>query len=303
MPTLLACSAGDEPLTHAATTQIDDFRLADGEVVALRVAYTLSGPCDAPTYLLLHGYTGSHHALAPHPDAADAGWAAAWAGPGCALDTRQVQVITVNLPGSSYGSSWDGADDSYASVQNMARAIRALLDQLGVDSIAGVIGYSFGGYVALQLKSDLPSRVERVLGICTAMKGRGNTEEISRLRELTDADSRYTFRVETLMRAGLREWAHDQGDDALARELVTVQKWSRQFSAQSLWRLRAAAINFDLGECPGETTLLYADSDALFPPPLSLPPNATTVSTPYGHQSLLLDPQVWTQPIGAWLAQ
>ncbi len=302
-----------------ASTRLDDFRLADGQVVALRLAYTLTGPRDAPAWLLLHGYTGSHFALAParasapasgaRPNgmppetaAADAGWAAAWAGPGRVLDTDHAQVITVNLPGSAYGSEWEGRDESHASVRNMAQAIDALLEQLGVDCLAGVIGYSFGGYVALQLKADFPHRVARVLGLCTALRGRGSADELPALRALHTADSRYAFRVGTLMRAGLREWAADRGDAAAGRELDTVRDWSRQFSAAALWRLRAAAIGFGLDECPPDTTLLYAASDALFPPPEPLPPHAAVVPSRYGHQSLLLDPQAWCQPISEWLA-
>jgi pimeloyl-ACP methyl ester carboxylesterase len=295
----------------AGTTWVDDFRLADGRVVGLRLAYTMAGPRDAPAWLLLHGYTGSHYALAPLSaspfPAADAGWAAAWAGPGRDLDTRRVRVITVNLPGSSYGSTWDGTepdahDDAYATVRNMAQAIDSLLEQLGIERLAGAIGYSFGGYVAQQLKADHPHRVDRVLGLCTGWRGRGSADELPGLRGLTQADDRFAFRVATLMRAGLREWAADRGEGAAGREIDTVRTWASEFSAQSLWRLRAAAIGFALPASPPGTTLLYASSDTLFPPPHPLPEQAAIVVTPYGHQSLLLDPAAWRGPIARWLA-
>jgi homoserine acetyltransferase len=190
---------------HSVATQhlhIGGFRLADGTPVNLRLAYTRCGPEDAPAYLILHGYAGSHHALAPHPDAIDGGWAAAWAGPGRALDTDSVQVLTVNLPGSAYGSCWEGAPHTHASVEGMAQAIAALLDGLDLPQLAGAIGYSFGGYVAQQLKASHPERVRRVLGLCTAPRGRGNPDELAFLRGLTDAAARADFRRSVLLRAG-----------------------------------------------------------------------------------------------------
>lgn len=286
----------------SAHTRLEGFRLADGQAVSLALAYTRCGPRAAPAYLLLHGYAGSHFALAAHPGAADAGWASPWAGDDKALDTTQVQVVTVNLPGSSYGSRWHGAEHGHASVRGMAAAIAALLEQLGIGALAGAIGYSFGGYVALQLKADHPHRVKRVLGLCTAPRGRGSAGELPALRALVQPSQRAAFRLGVLERSGLKEWAQDQGAAARQAEYGRVQQWAREFSADSLWRLRAAAIGFDVGACPAGTTLLHASSDTLFPPQ----PHGKhmhVVHTPYGHQALLYQPGPWIAPIRSWLRQ
>ncbi len=291
------------PAVQHAHAVLDDFRLAYGEVVRLTLAYTQCGPRDAPAYLLLHGYTGSHYASAENANAADAGWAAPWVGAGKTLDTTQVQVITVNLPGSSYGSQWQGAPDGHASVRGMAAALDALLEQLGIATLAGVIGYSFGGYVALQLKVDYPLRVRRVLGLCTALQGRGSASELPMLRALVEPGQRVEFRQRVLERSGLLEWVRDQGETASQRERQRVIQWAGEFGADALWRLRAGAIGFDVGACPPETTLLYASSDALFPPPTHLAANMRVVATPYGHQALVYDPGPWMAPIAAWLRE
>ena len=299
-----AMNAMSDPSVQYLQTTLDDFRLADGEVVRLKLAFTQTGPRHAPAYLLLHGYAGSHYALEAHPDAADSGWASAWVGPGKLLDTRHVQVITVNLPGSSYGSQWShasGAVDGHASVSGMARAVDALLEQLDIDCLQGVIGYSFGGYVALQLKADHPQRVQHVLALCTALKGRGKEDELPALRALSTPQLRADFRVQVLNRSGLQEWAMQQGPAALQAEIDRVQQWSTEFSAESLARLRAAAIGFDVGACPPQVRMLYASSDMLFPPPTPLPRHAKVVPTPFGHQSLVYDPEAWLVPIGEWL--
>jgi pimeloyl-ACP methyl ester carboxylesterase len=277
-------------------------RLADGSLVRARLAYASEGPADAPTYLLLHGYSGSHYALDTAGPASDAGWAAAWAGPGRVLDTRHMRVLCLNLPGSAYGSSWCGAEAAYASVANMADAVCALLDALGIAQLEGVIGYSFGGYVALQLRADAPQRVRRALALCSARRGRGSHDELPALRGLLEPEQRRAFRVATLMKAGLSEWARDRGAQALQQQLDAVRQWSHEFNASALWRLRAAALGFGLAAWPSESALLQASSDSLFPLGTDRPDQAHTVHTPYGHQALLLDPGPWCAPIGQWLA-
>lgn len=284
---------------ECAHAYIDDFRLADGRVVKLTLAYTRTGPGDAPTYVILHGYTGSHHALDPAAGVSDAGWACSWAGPGRCLDTRKVQVITVNLPGSAYGSSWDG--EGYASVRGMAAAIGTLAEQLGIAVVNGVIGYSFGGYVAMQLKADYPCRFGRVLALCTAWKGRGRASELQALKALDTAASRRAYREDVLLRSGLRELIALQGPPAQQREYVRLDAWAQEFDAVSLYRLRAAAIEFDLEQCPPATHLAYASSDTLFPPPTPLPANASVIQTPLGHQSLVYDPSAWHETIASWI--
>lgn len=283
-----------------AETQIDDFRLADGSIVKLSLAYTRSGPRNAPTYVVLHGYTGSHHALDRASRVSDAGWASAWIGPGRCLDTRTTQVITVNLPGSAYGSSWSG-NEGYASVRGMAAAVDTLAEQLGIVTLDGVIGYSFGGYVAMQLKADYPERVARVLGLSTAWKGRGEVSELQALKMLSTATCRRDYREQVLLRSGLKELITMRGSAVQQRESARLDAWAQEFNTLSLWRLRAAAIEFDLGQCPPDTHLVYASSDTLFPPPEPLPANATVIPTMLGHQSLIFDPGAWQESIESWI--
>lgn len=279
---------------------VEGLRLSDGRTVSVRLAYTSQGPAAAPTYLLLHGYTGSHFALQQDQAAADSGWASAWAGPARALDTRHVRVLTVNLPGSSYGSIWQGADDAYASISGMAWAIDVWLENLGVVQLAGAIGYSFGGYVALGLRAWHPARVSRALVICSAMRGRGTLDELASLRQLDTPQKRFAWRMDGLSRAGLMQWSQDQGRQALDREQARVRRWSEEFSNSSLWRLRAAAATFELPRWPAQSAALYASSDLLFPPHAQESAEVQTVQTRYGHQSLLLDPAAWLGPIGRW---
>jgi pimeloyl-ACP methyl ester carboxylesterase len=289
------------PRSESGVTRIENFRLANGSLVPLDIAFTRTGPRQGPAYLIVHGYTGSHHALDPEAHTSDAGWAHEWAGPGKALDTHQVQVITVNLPGSAYGSTWFGAEESYATVKGMAYAIDSLVRQLEIPLLVGVIGYSFGGYVAMQLKTDFPDRVRHVLGVCTAWQGRGHPDELNRLKNLRTSDERRELRRQVLQRSGLEAFALQHDEAATHREEARLHQWANEFTTQALWRLRAAAIDFQLPHCPPNTRLLYASSDALFAPPEPLPPQGHVVQTALGHQSLLYDPACWLPYIKAWL--
>jgi pimeloyl-ACP methyl ester carboxylesterase len=72
------------------------------------------------------------------------------------LTAAGLQVIAPSLPG--FGGS-DGPALTDITVQAYARTMGRLLDVLGVDKPAFVVGHSFGGGVAIQLATDRPERV------------------------------------------------------------------------------------------------------------------------------------------------
>ena len=61
-------------------------------------------------------------------------------------------LIAVDLPG--HGASEDAKDPSAYSLPGHARAVRAVLDALGIDQ-AYFVGWSLGGHVALEMAPDL----------------------------------------------------------------------------------------------------------------------------------------------------
>ncbi len=72
---------------------------------------------------------------------------------------RQFRVIAPDLPG--HGHTPPPADEPL-SIGAMARAVRTLLDELGIAE-AHVLGSSMGGAVALRLTLDTPERVSRLV--------------------------------------------------------------------------------------------------------------------------------------------
>jgi pimeloyl-ACP methyl ester carboxylesterase len=65
---------------------------------------------------------------------------------------RRLRLVAVDLPG--HGESDDAKDPSAYSLPGHARAIRAVLDALGIGE-AYFVGWSLGGHVALEMAPDL----------------------------------------------------------------------------------------------------------------------------------------------------
>ncbi len=137
---------------------------------ALTAAYRHDGPGPetAPQVLVIHALTGSADAAGD--------WWAPLIGPGRALDTRQVGVLSANLLGGRYGSTGPlspdpetgrpyGADFPDLTTRDQARAQWALLDALDIDRLALVTGGSLGGMVALEVALERPGQVAAVLPI------------------------------------------------------------------------------------------------------------------------------------------
>jgi len=147
------------------------FELVSGTRLAtLRVAYRHDGPgpAEAPQVLVIHALTGSADAAGD--------WWSPLIGPGLALDTDRVGVMSANLLGGRYGTTGPtspdpstgrpyGATFPSISTRDQARAHWALLDSLGVPGLALVVGGSLGGMVALEVALERPDAVRSVVPI------------------------------------------------------------------------------------------------------------------------------------------
>jgi len=147
------------------------FELVSGtRLAALRVAYRHDGPGpdQAPQVLVIHALTGSADAAGD--------WWSPLIGPGLALDTDRVGVLSMNLLGGRYGTTGPTSPDpstgrAYGaafpaiSTRDQARAHWALLDSLGVPGLALVVGGSLGGMVALEVALERPDAVRSVVPI------------------------------------------------------------------------------------------------------------------------------------------
>lgn len=140
----------------AAIHHVPRFELESGAVLRdVRQAYFLDGalgPARDNLVLVFHALTGS-------ADAAGDWWRGV-IGPGRAIDTDHHAVLCTNLLGSCYGTTgpWDPGRRPFPAVttRDMARLVRLLVTDLGVDAVALAVGGSLGGMVALEWAATFP---------------------------------------------------------------------------------------------------------------------------------------------------
>ena len=185
-------SAGDYltlvaiPLTmHFA----DALPLQSGAAIrAYDLSYETYGSLNADksnAVLICHALNASHHAAgvylndAGQPVARSEGWWDTMIGPGKPVDTDQFFVIGVNNLGSCFGSTGPmqinpdtgeiyGADFPVVTVEDWVQAQARLLDVLGIDVLAAVMGGSLGGMQAMSWTLQYPGRVRHAVVVASA---------------------------------------------------------------------------------------------------------------------------------------
>jgi homoserine O-acetyltransferase len=130
------------------------------------------------------------------------GWWDNLIGPGKPLDTERFFVLCVNNPGSCFGSTgpmsvdpatgqpW-GSRFPVVTVEDWVDAQARLLDRLGIERLAAVIGGSLGGMQALSWALRYPERVAHCAAIATAPSLSAQNiafNEVARRAIITDPD-------------------------------------------------------------------------------------------------------------------
>jgi homoserine O-acetyltransferase/O-succinyltransferase len=130
--------------------------------------------------LICHALSGNHHVAGKYTETDKyAGWWDNLIGPGRPLDTDKFFVIGLNNLGGCHGSSGPSSvnpdtDRPYSAtfpvvtVEDWVESQARLMDYLGIDELAAVIGGSLGGMQALQWTIAYPDRVRHALVIASA---------------------------------------------------------------------------------------------------------------------------------------
>ena len=130
--------------------------------------------------LICHALNASHHVAGVYEGQAKSeGWWHTMIGPGKPVDTNVFFVIGVNNLGSCFGSTGPmqlnpdtgkvyGADFPVVTVQDWVDAQARLLDALGIQTLAAVMGGSLGGMQALSWALQYPSRVRHAVVVASA---------------------------------------------------------------------------------------------------------------------------------------
>lgn len=136
-----------------------------------RVAYSVLGPESAPVVVVMGGISAGRH-VASTPEHPQPGWWEAVVGHGKAIDPRRVRIVTFDyLGGPGDSSAAPGTLPGpmpVVSTGDQARALGAVLRDLGVGRVATVVGASYGGMVALALAAITPLDVGRLVILSAA---------------------------------------------------------------------------------------------------------------------------------------
>jgi homoserine O-acetyltransferase/O-succinyltransferase len=151
--------------------------------------------------LVCHALNASHH-VAGLDGQGRAGWWDNLVGPGKPLDTDRFFVIGVNNPGSCFGSTGPmhvnpatgrvyGADFPVVTVEDWVDAQVRLVQRLGIEQLAAVLGGSLGGMQALAWTLRHPQRLRHCIAVATAPNLSAQNiafNEVARRAIVTDPD-------------------------------------------------------------------------------------------------------------------
>uniref|UniRef100_UPI004048E9A2 homoserine O-succinyltransferase MetX n=1 Tax=Limnohabitans sp. TaxID=1907725 RepID=UPI004048E9A2 len=153
--------------------------------------------------LVCHALNASHHVAGVYADQPkNLGWWDNMIGPGKSLDTDRFFVIGVNNLGSCFGSTGPmhtnpdtgrvyGADFPVVTVEDWVIAQARLLDALGIQQLAAVMGGSLGGMQALSWTLQYPERVKHAVVVASAPNLNAENiafNEVARRAIVTDPD-------------------------------------------------------------------------------------------------------------------
>ncbi|MDR3451299.1 MAG: homoserine O-acetyltransferase [Rhodoferax sp.] len=157
--------------------------------------------------LICHALNASHHVAGTYAgqDKSE-GWWDNMIGPGKPVDTEKFFVIGVNNLGSCFGSTGPmqpdpdapagsgkvyGADFPVVTVEDWVDAQARLLERLGIEVLAAVMGGSLGGMQALSWTLQYPERVRHAVVVASAPNLTAENiafNEVARRAIVTDPD-------------------------------------------------------------------------------------------------------------------
>ncbi|WP_332741362.1 homoserine O-succinyltransferase MetX [Hydrogenophaga sp.] len=227
--------------------------------------------------LICHALNASHHVAGWHADgqgrpvARSEGWWDNMIGPGKPVDTERFFVIGVNNLGSCFGSTgpthtnpatgapW-GADFPVVTVEDWVDAQARLLDAMGIQTLAAVMGGSLGGMQTLAWTLQYPERVRHAVVVASAPNLTAENiafNEVARRAIVTDPDFHggHYLKHGTLPRRGLRiarmighitYLSDDVMNEKFGRSLRSIDEGDPTAAAELAYRYTTQDVEFQI---------------------------------------------------------
>jgi len=286
------------PLRHAGTR-------------AVRIAYEVVGPVDAPAVFVAGGISAHRH-VAANAAFPENGWANDLVGAGRALDPSRCRIVAFDYVGA------DGRTDAPIDTADQADAVAALLDALGIGVLRAFVGYSYGALVGLQLAIRHPSRLGKLVAVsgahrahpyaaawralqrkavalgqlqCADVQGLSLARQFAMLSYRTpeEFEERFDAAPEVVngrVRVAAEDYLDAAGAQFVARTPVTA--WLRLSESIDLHRVDPAQVLVPtlVVAVEGDRLVPLSDSVALVEG-LGTPGQLRVLRSPYGHDAFL----------------
>jgi pimeloyl-ACP methyl ester carboxylesterase len=212
---------------------------------------------------------------------------------------------------------WDAVAAGLADVADVRRAdfsLQSGIGEMAEDALAlcgdsaTVVGYSMGGYVALEMLAVRPAAIRSLVLLSASARAESAEQRARRERMIAMADTDFTAVIETLIRLGLHP--ANAGDEAIAGRLRALMRSVRPETYQRQCRavmgrrdfrdtLRLAAVPVLVAHGEVDPVVPLETSDEL----VTLARDVQRrVIAGAGHTSPLEQPAVLAAMLRDWLA-
>ena len=201
-------------------------RRADRVTIAYET-YGQLAPDGRNAILITHGFTNSHHAAGRYDETDPSpGWWDGVIGPGKAIDTNRLYVVSSNMLGSSYGSTNPasvnpatgipyGPDFPELAVEDIVGAQKALVDALGISHLVAVAGRSYGGFQAFAWGYLFPTFMNGLVVVSSGPRSSQNAHAEQDLLARLAADPNWAVPASACARCDVQTQSRRSGRDLL----------------------------------------------------------------------------------------
>ena len=235
-----------------------------------RLAYETWGALNSDrsnAVLICTGLSPSAHVASSAGDPSS-GWWEDMVGVGKPVDTERWFVVCFNALGGCFGSTGPASENPATgepwrldfpmlTLEDNAQAASLLLDSLGIETLAAVVGPSMGGMTALAFAMMFPTRTRNLVSISSAARAMPFSIALRSLqRELVRSDVDWReghYSHESVPVKGMRlarklgmityrsaeEWRHRFGRERIAQSASSGEMFGPEFEVESYLQAHA----------------------------------------------------------------